>query len=77
VRVFSGDGGEDGRITNRRESEFRVHRIHREEDAGKSVHDGMPDSDSTSYLNLNRTGVPLVEIVSEPDFRTSQEPTTT
>jgi aspartyl-tRNA(Asn)/glutamyl-tRNA(Gln) amidotransferase subunit B len=73
VKLYSGDRGEGGRVTNRREKEFRVHRLHMEEDAGKSVHEGMPDSDSKSYVNLNRTGVPLAEIVSEPDFRTSQE----
>ena len=44
-----------------------------EDDAGKSIHENDPDKDSKSYVNLNRSGVPLVEIVSEPDFRSSQE----
>jgi aspartyl-tRNA(Asn)/glutamyl-tRNA(Gln) amidotransferase subunit B len=44
-----------------------------EEDAGKSVHEGMPDAGGKSLVDLNRSGVPLVEIVSEPDFRSSQE----
>ncbi len=48
-------------------------RIHMEEDAGKSIHDGMPDSAHRSYVDLNRTGVPLVEIVSEPELRSPEE----
>ena len=44
-----------------------------EEDAGKSIHDGMPETDRKSYVNLNRCGIPLIEIVSEPDIRTSDE----
>ena len=73
VKVYSGDRTDRGQIVNRREKAFRITRIHMEEDAGKSVHEGMPDSDTKSYVNLNRSGVPLVEIVSEPDFRSSQE----
>lgn len=45
-------------------------RIHMEEDAGKSIHEGSAD---TSLVDFNRTGVPLIEIVSEPDIRTPQE----
>jgi aspartyl-tRNA(Asn)/glutamyl-tRNA(Gln) amidotransferase subunit B len=44
-----------------------------EEDAGKSVHDGFADSVSKTYIDLNRCGTPLVEIVSEPDLRTPDE----
>ena len=44
-----------------------------EDDAGKSLHEGFPDSDRWSYLDFNRCGVPLIEIVSEPDLRTSAE----
>jgi aspartyl-tRNA(Asn)/glutamyl-tRNA(Gln) amidotransferase subunit B len=73
VRVFSGERRADGHIVNRREKEFGITRVHLEEDAGKSLHDGMPDSEAKSYVNLNRSGVPLIEIVSEPDFRSSQE----
>ncbi len=47
-----------------------ITRIHLEEDAGKNIHGA---SDGTSYVDLNRAGVPLVEIVSEPDIRTSHE----
>jgi aspartyl-tRNA(Asn)/glutamyl-tRNA(Gln) amidotransferase subunit B len=50
-----------------------VTRVHMEDDAGKSVHDGFKDSDRYSYVDLNRSGTPLVEIVSEPDMRTSDE----
>jgi aspartyl-tRNA(Asn)/glutamyl-tRNA(Gln) amidotransferase subunit B len=50
-----------------------VTRVHMEEDAGKSVHEGFPDSDRKSYIDLNRSGVPLIEIVSEPDLRTPEE----
>jgi len=50
-----------------------ITRVHLEEDAGKSLHEGFPDSESTSYIDLNRSGVPLIEIVSEPDLRTPDE----
>src|SRR5499425_2742809 len=46
-----------------------VTRIHMEEDAGKSLHEGFPDSKDFTYIDLNRSGVPLIEIVSEPDMR--------
>ncbi len=48
----------------------RIHRIHMEEDAGKLVHD---EHQPFSYVDFNRTGVPLIEIVSEPDMRTPEE----
>ncbi|MBT4267735.1 MAG: Asp-tRNA(Asn)/Glu-tRNA(Gln) amidotransferase subunit GatB [Deltaproteobacteria bacterium] len=48
-----------------------ITRIHMEEDAGKLVHEG--DDPNASYIDLNRAGTPLVEIVSEPDLRTSAE----
>jgi aspartyl-tRNA(Asn)/glutamyl-tRNA(Gln) amidotransferase subunit B len=48
-----------------------VTRLHLEEDAGKNVHEGLPDVDRYSYIDLNRAGTPLAEIVTEPDFRTS------
>jgi aspartyl-tRNA(Asn)/glutamyl-tRNA(Gln) amidotransferase subunit B len=56
--------GEDGRRT------VRILRIHLEEDAGKNVHDA---GGGESLVDLNRSGVPLVEIVSEPDLRSSAE----
>src|SRR5215217_4865033 len=51
----------------------RLTRIHMEEDAGKSLHEGFPDSDRKTYLDYNRSGVPLIEIVSEPDMRSAAE----
>src|SRR6202034_3611099 len=50
-----------------------VTRLHLEEDAGKSLHDGFADSATRTYIDLNRCGTPLVEIVSEPDLRTPEE----
>src|SRR6202042_3784471 len=50
-----------------------ITRLHMEEDAGKSLHDGFADSASKTYLDLNRCGTPLIEIVSEPDIRTPDE----
>ena len=50
-----------------------VTRLHMEEDAGKSLHDGFMDSVTKTYIDLNRCGTPLVEIVSEPDLRTADE----
>ena len=50
-----------------------ITRLHLEEDAGKSLHDGFADSNSRTYIDLNRCGTPLVEIVSEPDIRTPDE----
>jgi aspartyl-tRNA(Asn)/glutamyl-tRNA(Gln) amidotransferase subunit B len=59
---------EDGAIRH-----IGVQRIHMEEDAGKSLHEGFPDSNRNTYLDFNRTGVPLIEIVSRPDIRSSAE----
>ncbi len=50
-----------------------ITRIHMEDDAGKSIHDGFKDSDKYTYVDLNRTGTPLIEIVSEPDIRSADE----
>lgn len=50
-----------------------ITRLHLEEDAGKSIHEGFPDSVQYSYIDLNRSGVPLSEIVSEPDIRAPEE----
>ena len=50
-----------------------ITRLHMEEDAGKSIHDGFSDSATRTYIDLNRCGTPLAEIVSEPDIRTPDE----
>ena len=50
-----------------------ITRLHLEEDAGKSLHDGFSDSTTRTYIDLNRCGTPLIEIVSEPDLRTPDE----
>src|SRR5437667_3420400 len=50
-----------------------VTRVHMEDDAGKSIHDGFADSNRVSYVDLNRSGTPLIEIVSDPELRSSDE----
>ncbi len=50
-----------------------ITRLHLEDDAGKNSHEGFSDSDRNSYVDLNRTGVPLAEIVTEPDLRSPDE----
>ena len=50
-----------------------ITRLHLEEDAGKSMHEGFADSAAKTAVDLNRTGVPLAEIVSEPDMRSPEE----
>ena len=59
--AFSAGGGEHA---------VGIVRVHLEEDAGKSLHDGFADSASNTYLDFNRSGVPLIEIVTRPDLRT-------
>ncbi len=51
----------------------RLQRIHMEEDAGKLLHEGLPWSAEKSGVDFNRSGIPLIEIVSHPDMRTSEE----
>lgn len=65
----------NGRVhikTDDGEKDVRIHEIHMEEDAGKLIHD---EWDDCSYVDFNRSGVPLIEIVSEPDMRSSDEVT--
>lgn len=65
--------GYEGTITvsvNGPDKTFRIHRLHLEEDAGKLLH---PAGQNYSLVDLNRAGTPLMEIVSEPDFRTPHE----
>ena len=65
------EGGTVPYVLDGQERTARLTRIHMEEDAGKSVH-GVSD-DGASGVDLNRAGVPLIEIVSEPDLRSSDE----
>ena len=51
----------------------RITRVHLEEDAGKSLHEGFADSDRHTYLDYNRSGTPLIEIVTEPDLRSAAD----
>ena len=64
IEVPTADGGT---------KKIGITRVHMEEDAGKSLHDGFSDSATRTYLDLNRCGTPLIEIVSEPDIRTPDE----
>ncbi|MEW6732574.1 MAG: Asp-tRNA(Asn)/Glu-tRNA(Gln) amidotransferase subunit GatB [Acidobacteriota bacterium] len=73
VEIPTAERDQQGRPIEWRKKRFRITRLHIEEDAGKSLHEGMPQSTTKSYVNLNRSGVPLVEIVSEPDLRSSWE----
>jgi aspartyl-tRNA(Asn)/glutamyl-tRNA(Gln) amidotransferase subunit B len=58
---------------NGSKNKIGITRLHLEEDAGKSLHEGFADSAAKTAVDLNRTGVPLAEIVSEPDMRSPQE----
>jgi aspartyl-tRNA(Asn)/glutamyl-tRNA(Gln) amidotransferase subunit B len=64
---------EHGYIEIGSKKKIGITRVHIEEDAGKSLHEGFPDSDEKTAIDLNRTGVPLIEIVSEPDIATPDE----
>lgn len=63
----------EGHAREWRPKRIRITRLHLEEDAGKNMHEGLPDTDRYSYVDLNRAGTPLIEIVTEPDFRSSWE----
>src|SRR5262249_47300857 len=73
VEIPTSERNQAGQPTQWQTKRFRITRLHIEEDAGKSLHEGMPKSTAKSYVDLNRSGVPLAEIVSEPDFRSSWE----
>jgi aspartyl-tRNA(Asn)/glutamyl-tRNA(Gln) amidotransferase subunit B len=59
--------------SDKNKKKIGITRVHLEEDAGKSLHEGFPDSEEKTAIDLNRTGVPLIEIVSEPDIATPDE----
>jgi aspartyl-tRNA(Asn)/glutamyl-tRNA(Gln) amidotransferase subunit B len=73
LEIMTAERDEAGRPIKWRPMKVRITRLHLEEDAGKNVHEGLPDVDRYSYIDLNRAGVPLAEIVTEPDFRSSWE----
>jgi len=60
-------------LVDGKKKRIKIIRIHLEEDAGKLKHGETPETASFSYVDFNRTGVPLVEIVSGPDIRSPQE----
>jgi aspartyl-tRNA(Asn)/glutamyl-tRNA(Gln) amidotransferase subunit B len=76
ISQFDKPLGEHGHIDieiDGQKKRIGITRLHLEEDAGKSLHDGVPDSGDYTSLDLNRCGTPLAEIVSEPDMRSPQE----
>jgi aspartyl-tRNA(Asn)/glutamyl-tRNA(Gln) amidotransferase subunit B len=73
LTIMTADRDESGHAREWRPMTINIQRMHLEEDAGKNVHEGLPDTDRYSYIDLNRAGTPLGEIVTEPDFRTSWE----
>jgi len=66
-------GGRISIVHNDETKRIGITRLHLEEDAGKSLHDGFPHSAEKTYVDYNRCGTPLSEIVSEPDMRTPDE----
>ncbi|MGB8321515.1 MAG: Asp-tRNA(Asn)/Glu-tRNA(Gln) amidotransferase subunit GatB [Candidatus Acidiferrum sp.] len=66
-------GGWISIVHNGETKRIGITRLHLEEDAGKSLHDGFPHSAEKTYVDYNRCGTPLSEIVSEPEMRTPDE----
>ncbi len=73
LEIMTAERDDAGHPIEWRPKTIQITRLHLEEDAGKNVHEGLPDVDRYSYIDLNRAGVPLAEIVTEPDFRSSWE----
>ena len=71
LTIMTSERDDSGHATDWKPMEIHIERMHLEEDAGKNVHDGLPDVNNYSYVDLNRAGTPLGEIVTAPDFRTS------
>src|SRR4051794_12779219 len=71
LTIMTADRDEHGHATEWKPMTIHIERMHLEEDAGKNVHEGLPDTDRFSYIDLNRAGTPLGEIVTAPDFRSS------
>ncbi len=73
LEIMTAARDEAGHAHDWRPLTVHITRLHLEEDAGKNVHEGLPEVDRFSYIDLNRAGTPLAEIVTEPDFRSSWE----
>ncbi|HLE62716.1 MAG TPA: Asp-tRNA(Asn)/Glu-tRNA(Gln) amidotransferase subunit GatB [Pyrinomonadaceae bacterium] len=73
LEIMTAERDEAGHPVEWRPKKIGITRLHLEEDAGKNVHEGLPDVDRYSYIDLNRAGTPLAEIVTEPEFRSSWE----
>ena len=71
LTIMTAERDETGRAEEFKPMTIRIERMHLEEDAGKNVHEGLPETDKYSYVDLNRAGTPLGEIVTAPDFRSS------
>ena len=71
LTIMTADRDESGHVADWKPMDIKIERMHLEEDAGKNVHEGLPDVERFSYVDLNRAGTPLGEIVTAPDFRTS------
>ena len=71
LEIMTAERDEAGHARDWKPMTVRITRLHLEEDAGKNVHEGLPNVDRYSYIDLNRAGTPLAEIVTEPDFRSS------
>lgn len=71
LTIMTAERDETGRAEEFKPMTIRIERMHLEEDAGKNVHEGLPETDKFSYVDLNRAGTPLGEIVTAPDFRSS------
>jgi aspartyl-tRNA(Asn)/glutamyl-tRNA(Gln) amidotransferase subunit B len=71
LTIMTSERDESGRAIEWRPMTIHIERMHLEEDAGKNVHEGLPETDKYSYVDLNRAGTPLGEIVTAPDFRSS------
>ncbi|MDC1296328.1 Asp-tRNA(Asn)/Glu-tRNA(Gln) amidotransferase subunit GatB [Pseudomonadota bacterium] len=70
TKPIVGEGEINIEVDDQNQTTIGIERLHLEQDAGKSLHDQHP---SKSYIDLNRTGVALMEIVSKPDIRSPQE----
>ena len=71
LTIMTSERDDQGRAVDWKPMAIRIERMHLEEDAGKNVHEGLPEVDKYSYVDLNRAGTPLGEIVTAPDFRSS------